>query len=125
VLADAQALADRRDRLGDLSWFMAKLNEHLAKRFNAEDKVTGRFWEGRFKCQALLNEKLLLAAIAYVDLNPIRAGKAANVATFETHQRASTLSITCQRFGQIGWPSSPLGRLCCHVVPARSFQCSE
>ena len=84
-----------RRRLADPSWFMAILDEYVARRSNREDGTSGHFWEERFDARRLENEASILICGIYVDLNQIRAGEATTPET-SVHTSAYDRIVTRQ-----------------------------
>jgi hypothetical protein len=79
LLQEPGSIEAARRCLGSLSAFMKNLKQPIARRANREDKCTGHFFEGRFYSGALLGEEAVIAAMVYVDLNPVRAKIAKNI----------------------------------------------
>jgi hypothetical protein len=79
VLSNPETVSRLRLRLSNPSWLMSLLCQHISRRCNKEDGCTGRFFEERFKMIALLDEPAVIACMAYVDLNPLRAGLSDNL----------------------------------------------
>jgi REP element-mobilizing transposase RayT len=111
-----ERIAALRKRLCSLSWFMGRLNEFIARAANKEDEVKGRFWESRFKCQALLDEAAIAACMVYVDLNPIRAGLAG------TPEESDFTSIQ-ERIRT--WQKEMMSTAAVSAVPDHAFSMSE
>ena len=85
-----------RDQLSNISRFMGHLNESIARRANKEDNCKGRFWESRFKLQAILDLNALLRTLCYVDLNPVRAkmAKTPETSHFTSIRRRLTKKVS-------------------------------
>ena len=80
MLGDPKRLERARRTLGSLSCFMKHLKQPIARRANEEDGCKGHFFEQRFYSGALLSEEAVIAAMAYVDLNPVQAKLARRLA---------------------------------------------
>ena len=107
ILDNPPRIAILRERLGCLSSFMGKLDETIARRAYKEDGCKGHFWEKRFQCQKALGEKGLAATMVYTDLNPVRAGIAADPADATHTSLRRRLSTRHKRIGPLNAPSKP------------------
>lgn len=60
-----------------LPQMMQAVGRSYVRYFNDRQNRTGTLWEGRYKSTLIQTERYLLACMAYIDLNPVRAGMAA------------------------------------------------
>lgn len=61
-----------------LSLTMQGVGRAYVRYFNRAQGRTGTLWEGRYRSTPIQTERYLLACMAYIDLNPVRAGLVAD-----------------------------------------------
>jgi putative transposase len=66
-------LATPQDEQG-LPLMVQQVGRSYVRQFNLRYERTGTLFEGRFKSTLIQTERYLLACMAYIDLNPVRAG---------------------------------------------------
>ncbi len=57
-----------------LPQMMQALGRRYVRHFNDAQRRSGTLWEGRYKSTLIQTDRYLLACMAYMDLNPVRAG---------------------------------------------------
>ncbi len=65
-----------------LPLMMQALGRRYVRYFNDAQGRTGTLWEGRYKSTLIQTDRYLLACMAYIDLNPVRAGMVAQAADY-------------------------------------------
>ena len=63
-----------RGKLSSLSEFMLEIKVGFARFYNQRHNRRGYFWGDRFKSVIVENGETLINCLAYIDLNPLRAG---------------------------------------------------
>jgi len=63
-----------RNRLSDLSRYVQEIKQRFSRWFNKHHNRKGYFWGDRFKSVIIETGEALLNCLAYIDLNPVRAG---------------------------------------------------
>jgi hypothetical protein len=63
-----------REKLSSLSEFIREIKVNFARFYNRRHHRRGYFWGDRFKSVIVENGETLINCLAYIDLNPLRAG---------------------------------------------------
>ena len=65
-----------------LPQMMQAVGRRYVRLFNDAQGRTGTLWEGRYKSTLIQTDRYLLTCMAYIDLNPVRAGLVAQAADY-------------------------------------------
>ncbi len=66
----------------DLSRPIKTLQQKMTRLRNIRDRVYGPLWQGRFKAKEVTDSSYLMQVIAYVHLNPVKAGLAEDAGSY-------------------------------------------
>jgi REP element-mobilizing transposase RayT len=69
-----EQIADFRDRLSSLANYMKEVKQAFSWYYNKRHNRRGTLWGERFKSLMVENGETLINCLAYIDLNPLRAG---------------------------------------------------
>ena len=65
-----------------LPQFMQSVGRSYVRYFNDRHGRSGTLWEGRYRSTLIQTDRYLLTCMAYIDLNPVRAGLVADARDF-------------------------------------------
>lgn len=65
-----------------LPLMMQAVGRRYVQIFNQRHRRSGTLWEGRYRSTLVQSERYLLVCMAYIDLNPVRAGLVARAADY-------------------------------------------
>ena len=98
-----------------LPLMMQAVGRRYVRYFNDLQGRTGTLWEGRYRSTVIEAERFLLACMAYIDLNPVRAGLVAQAGDYPwssyghyTGQRIDKLITPHPLFWELG--NTPFAR---------------
>ncbi|XDF36425.1 transposase [Paracidovorax avenae] len=80
-----------------LPLLMQAVGRRYVRAFNQRHGRTGTLWEGRYRSTVLDPARYLLACMAYIDLNPVRAGLVADPAEYPWSSHAHALGLRPDR----------------------------
>ena len=76
-----------------LPQMMQAVGRRYVRYFNDNQRRTGTLWEGRYKSTLIQTERYLLACMAYIDLNPVRAAIAVQAQDYAWSSHAHYIGL--------------------------------
>ena len=72
---------------------MQAVGRQYVRYFNDRQGRSGTLWEGRYRSTLIESERYLLACMAYIDLNPVRAGLVAEARSYPWSSHAHYIGL--------------------------------
>jgi putative transposase len=71
---DDDQMDELRKKMANLSDYVKEIKQGFSRHYNKVHKKKGYFWSERFKSVIVENGEALINCLAYIELNPVRAG---------------------------------------------------